>query len=80
LGLDLHLLAVRAGRRGHGLERRDLLLARGTVKTFPESVKIVMTGMAIFLLIAAGGRRGGPAGRRRHDCSLEWPIGLSMRK
>jgi hypothetical protein len=54
-------------------------IARGTVKTFPQSVKVVMTGMAIFLLIAAGSDEEalqGAAGM----VLIGMAIGLSLRK
>lgn len=54
-------------------------LARGTVKAFPKSVKVVMTGMAIFLLIAAGSDEEalqGAAGM----VLIGMAIGLSLRK
>lgn len=54
-------------------------LARGAVKTFPKSVKVVMTGMAIFLLIAAGSDEEalqGAAGM----VLIGMAIGLSLRK
>ena len=54
-------------------------VARGTVKTFPKSVKVVITGMAIFLLIAAGSDEEalqGTAGM----VLIGMAIGLSLRK
>ncbi|SDI59282.1 zinc ribbon domain-containing protein [Variovorax sp. OV700] len=54
-------------------------IARGTVKTFPKSVKVVITGMAIFLLIAAGSDEEALQGFAGM-LLIGMAIGLSLRK
>lgn len=54
-------------------------LARGTVKTFPKSVKVIITCMAVFLLIAAGSDEEALQGFAGMVL-IGMAIGLSLRK